>query len=141
MTTRVNQLPLENQTLRRDLRNTSSRLWDMQRTSKIFKDNDSALSMLFDILSIFTESSDRLTAGDYYHFFGLSLQAHPQTIRRQYLKLQRLKHTDQHPECPSEVPSLLITLYSILSSNCSRTIVECCGMRAVRNQKRHQCNR
>ena len=140
-TTRVNQLLLENETLRRDLRNTQSRLEEMQKTSKISKDNDRALSILFEILSSFTESSDRLTAEDYYHFFGLSPQAHPQTIRRQYLQLQRLTHPDQQPECPSEVPTLLTTLYSILSSNRSRTILDCCGMRAVRNQKRHQCSR
>ena len=121
MTTRVNQTLLENETLRRDLRNTQSRLEDMQKTSKISKDNDRALSMLFAILSSFTEFSDRLTAGDCYHFFGLSPQAHPQTIRRQYLQLQRLTHPDQHPECTSEVPTLLTTLYSILSSNRSRT--------------------
>ena len=141
MTTRVNQLLLENETLRRDLRNTQSRLEDMQKTSKISKDNDRALSILFEILSSFTETSDRLTAEDCYHFFGLSPQAHPQTIRRQYLQLQRLTHPDQHPECPSEVPTLLTTLYSIVSSNRSRTILDCCGMRAVRNQKRHQCSR
>ena len=141
MTTRVNQLLLENETLRRDLRNTQSRLEDMQKTSKISKDNDRALSMLFEILSSFTETSDRLTAEDCYHFFGLSPQAHPQTIRRQYLQLQQLTHPDRHPECPSEVPTLLTTLYSILSSNRSRTILDCCGMRAVRNQKRHQCSR
>ena len=35
MTTRVHQLVLENETLRRDLRNTQSRLADMQKTSKI----------------------------------------------------------------------------------------------------------
>ena len=106
MTTRVNQLLLENETLRRELRNTQSRLEDMQKASKISKDNDRALNMLFEILSSFTESSDRLTAEDCYHFFGLSPQAHPQTIRRQYLQLQRLTHPDQHPECPSEVPTL-----------------------------------
>ena len=77
MTTRVNQLLLENETLRRDLRNTQSRLEDMQKTSKISKDNNRALSMLFEILSRFTESSDHLTAEDCYHFFGLSPQAHP----------------------------------------------------------------
>ena len=60
MTTRVNQLLLENETLRRDLRNTQSRLEDMQKTSKISEDNDRALSMLFEILSSFTECSDRL---------------------------------------------------------------------------------
>ena len=110
MTTRVNQLRVENEILRPDLRNTQSRLGDMQKTSKIDKDNDRALSMLFEILSSFTESSDQLTAEDCYHFFGLSPQAHPQTIRRQYLQLQRLTHPDQHPECPSEVPTLLTTL-------------------------------
>ena len=141
MTTRVNQLLLENETLRRDLRNTQSRLEDMQKTSKTSKRNDRALSMLFEIQSSFTETSDRLTAEDCYHFFGLSPQAHPQTIRRQYLQLQRLTHPDQHPECPSEVPTLLTTLYSILYSNRSRTILDCCGMRAARNQKRHQCSR
>ena len=81
MTTRVNQFLLENGTLRRDLRNTQSRLDDMQKTSKIAKDNDRALSILFEILSSFSESSDCLTAGDCYHVFDLSPQAHPQTIR------------------------------------------------------------
>ena len=113
----------------------------MQKTSKISEDNDRALSMLFEILSSFTETSDRLTAEDCYHFFRLSPEAHPQTIRRQYLQLQQLTHPDQHPECPSQVPTLLTTLYSILSSNRSRTILDCCGMRAVRNQKRRQCSR
>ena len=141
MTTRVNQLLLENETLWRDLRNTQSRLEDMQKTSKISKDNNRALSTLFQILSSFTESSDRLTAEDCYHFLGRSPQAHPQTIRRQYLQLQRLTHPDQHPESPSEIPTLLTTLYSILSSNRSRTILDFCGMRAVRNQKRHHCSR
>ena len=141
MTTRVNQLLLENETLRRDLRNTHSRLEDTRKTRKITKDNDRALSMLFKILSCFTEPSDRLTAEDCYHFFGLSPQAHPQTIRRQYLQLQRLAHPDQYPEYPSEVPTLLTTICSILSSNLSRTILDCCGMRAVQNQKRHQCSR
>ena len=122
---------------------TPSPIEDMRKTSKIAKDNDCALGMLFKILSTFTETSDRLTGEDCYHFFGLSPQAHPQTIpvRRQYLQLQRLTDPDQHPECPSEVPTLLTTLYSILSSNRSRTILDCCGMRAVRNQKRHQCSR
>ena len=64
MTTRVNQLLLENETLRRDLHNTQSRLDDMQKTSKIAKDNDHALSMLFEMLSSFIESSDRFTAED-----------------------------------------------------------------------------
>ena len=91
-TTRVNQLLFENETLRRDLRNTQSRLEDMQKNSKISKDNDCALSMLFEILSSFTKTSDRLTTEDCYHFFGLSPQAHSQTIRRQYLQLQRLTH-------------------------------------------------
>ena len=141
MTARVNQLPLENETLRLDLRNTQSRLEDMQKTSKISKDNDRALSMLFEFLSSFFEASDRLTVEYCRHFFGLSLEAHPQTIRRQYLQLQRLTHPDQHPESLSEVPALLTTLYSILSSNRSRTILDCCGMRAVRNRKRHQCSR
>ena len=117
MTIRVNQLLLGNETLRRDLRNTQSRLEDMQKTSEIAKDNDRALSMLFEILCSFTDSSDRLTAEDCYHFFGLSPQAHPQTIRRRNLQLQRLTHPDQHPDCPSEVPTFLTTLYSILSSN------------------------
>ena len=102
MTTRVNQLLLENETLWRDLRNTQSRLEDMQKTSKISKDNDRALSMLFEILSGFTGTSDRLSAEDCYHFFELDPQAHPETIRRQYLQLQRLTHPDQHPESPSE---------------------------------------
>ena len=137
MTTRVNQLLPENETLQGDLRNTQSRVEDMQKTSKISKDNDRALSMLFEILSSFTETSDRLTAEDCYHFFGLS----PQATRRQYLQLQRVTHPGQHPECPSEVPTLLKTLYSILSSNHSRTIHDCGGMRAVRNLKRHQCSR
>ena len=141
MKTRVNQLLLEKKTLRRDLRNAHSRLEEMQKTSKISKDNDRALSMLFEILPGFTESSDRLTAEDCYHFFGLSPQAHPHKIRQQYLQLRRLTLPDQHPECPSEVPILLTTLYSIFSSNRSRTILDCCGMRAVRNQKRHQCSR
>ena len=88
MTNRVNQMIFENETLRRDLRSTQSRLEAMQKTSKIAKDNNRALSMLFEILSSFTESSDRLTAEDCYHFFGLSPQAHPQTIHRQYLRLQ-----------------------------------------------------
>ena len=134
MTTRVNQLLLENETLRRDLRNTQSRLEDKQKTSKISKDSDSALSMLFEILSSFTESSDRLTAEDYYHFLGLSPQAHPQTIRRLYLELQLLTHLDQHPEFPSEVLTLLTTAYSILSSNRNRTTLDCCGMRDVRTK-------
>ena len=141
MTTRVNQLFYKNQTLRRDLRNTQSQLEDMQKTSKIAKDNNHALSMLFEILSSFTESFDHLTAEGCYHFFGLRPQAHPQTIRRQYLQLQQLTHPDQHPECPSEVPTVLTTRYSILFSNRSRTIIECCDMRAVRSQKRHQCSR
>ena len=81
MTTKVNQLFFENETLRRNLRNTQSLQEDMQKTSKISKDNDRALSMLFEILSSFTDFSDRLTAEDCYHFFGLSPQAHPQTIR------------------------------------------------------------
>ena len=131
MTTRFNQLLLENETLRRDLRNTQSRLEDMQNTSKISKDKDRTLTMLIEILSSFTESSDRLTAEDCYHLFGLSPQAHPQTIRRQYLKLQQLTHSNQHPECPSDVPTVLTTLYSILSSNRSRIILDCCGLRAV----------
>ena len=75
MTTRVNQLLLENETLRCDLRNTQSRLEDMQKTSKISKDNDRALSMLFEILSSFIETSECLTVGDCYHFFGLSTPA------------------------------------------------------------------
>ena len=103
MTTRVNQLFLENETLRRDLGNTQSRPEDMQKTSKTATDKDRALSMLLELLPSFTESSDRLTAEDCYHFFGLSPQAHPQTFRRQYLELRRLTHPDQHPECPSEV--------------------------------------
>ena len=110
MTTTVNQLLLESETLRRDPRNTQSRLADMQNTSKISKDNDRALSMLFENLSSFTESSDHLTGEDCYHFFGLRLQAHPQIIRRQYLQHQQLTHPDRHPQCPSEVPTLLITL-------------------------------
>ena len=64
MTTWVNQLPLESETLRRDRRNTQSRLEDMHKTSKIAKDNNRALSMFFEILSSLTESSDRLTAED-----------------------------------------------------------------------------
>ena len=83
MTTRVNQMLLENETLWRDLRNTQSCLEGMQKTSKISKDNDRALSMLFEILSSFTDSSDHLTAEASYHFFGLSPQAHPKAIRRQ----------------------------------------------------------
>ena len=137
MTTTVNQLLLENETLRRYLRNTQSRREDIQKTSKIAQDNDRALSMLLQILSSFTELSDRLTAEDCYQVFGLSPQAHPQTNCPKYLQLQRLAHPDQHPECPSEVPTLLTTLYSILSSNRSWTILDCCGMRAVR----HQCSR
>ena len=141
MIARVNQLLFEIATLRRDLRNTQSRLEDMQKASKIAEANDPALGMLFEILSSFTESSDdRLTAEDYYHFFRPSPQAHPQTLPRQYLQLQRLTHPDRHTECPSELPTLLTTLYSILSSNRSRTIIDCCGKRAVRNQKRHQCS-
>ena len=66
MTTRVNRLLLENDTFRRDLCNTKSHLEDMQRTSKIGADNSRALSMLFKILSSFTESSDRLTGEDSY---------------------------------------------------------------------------
>ena len=112
MTTRVNQLLLENETLRRDLCNTQSRLEDMQKTSKVSRENDRALSLLFEVFSNFTESFDRLTAEDCHHFFGLSPQAHPQTIRRQYLQLQQLIHPDQHPECPFEVPMLLTNLYS-----------------------------
>ena len=113
MTTKVNQLLLENETLRRDLRNSQSHLEDIQKTSKTAKDNDRALSKLLEILSGFTESSDRLTVKDWYHYFGLSPQAHPQTITRQYLHLQRLTHPDQHPECPSELPTFLTALYSI----------------------------
>ena len=124
MTTRVNQLLFENETLRRDLRNTQSRLENMQKTSRIAEDNDRALSMLFGILSSFVESSDRLTVEDCYHFFGLSPQANPQTVRRQYLQPQQKTHPHQHRECPSEVPTLLTTLYSILSSNHSRTITD-----------------
>ena len=140
MTTSVDPLLLENEILRRDLRNTQSRLEDIQKTSKISEDKDRALRMLFEILSRFTESSDRLTAEDCCHFFGLIPQAHPQTIRRQYLQLQRLTHAEQHPECSSEVPTLLTTLYSIPSTNRSRTILDCCGMRALRNKKRHHCS-
>ena len=98
---------------------------------QISKDKDRALTMLIEILSSFIESSDRLTAEDCYHLFGLSPQAHPQTIRRQYLQLQQLTHPNQHPECPSDVPTVLTTLYSILSSNRSRIILDCCGLRAV----------
>ena len=82
MTTTVNQLLFENETLLRDLRNTQFHLEHMRKTCKISKDNDRALSMLFENLSSFTESSDHLTAEDCYHFFGLRPQAHPQTIRR-----------------------------------------------------------
>ena len=128
VTTRVKQLLLEKEILRRDLRNIQSRLEDMQKTSKIVKDNDRAVSMLFEIL--FSISSDRLTAENCYHFFGLSPHAHPQTIRRQYLQLQRLTHPDT-PDCTSAVPTILTTLYSILASNRSRTILDCCGTRAV----------
>ena len=110
MPIRVNQLLHENETLRRDLRKTQSRLEDMQKTSKIAKDNDGALSTLFETLYSFTESSERLTTEDCYHFFGLSPQSHPQTIRRQYLQLQQLEHPDEHPKCPSEVPTLSTTL-------------------------------
>ena len=61
---------------------TPSPAWrTCKKTSKISKDNDRALSMLFEILSSFNETSDRLTAEDCYHFFGLSSQAHPQTTR------------------------------------------------------------
>ena len=141
MTTRVNQLLLENENLRRDLRNTQSHLEDMQKTSKIAKYNDRSLNMLFEILSIITESSGGLTAEDCYHFFGLSPHAHQQTIRRQNLQLQRLTHPDHHSESPSEVPTLLPTLYSILSSNRSRIILDCCFMGAVPHQKRHQGSR
>ena len=54
MTTRVNQLLPENDTLRRDLGNTQSRLEHVQKTSKIAKGNERTLSMLFEILSCFT---------------------------------------------------------------------------------------
>ena len=141
ITTRVNQLLIENEISRRNFRNTQSRLENTQKTNKIAKDNDRALSMPFEILSSFTESSDRLTAEDGYHFFGLSPQAHPQAFRGQYLQLQRLTHPDQHPEGPCDEPIPLTFLYSILSSNRRRTILDCCDKRAVRHQKRHQCSR
>ena len=84
----------ENETMRRDLRNFESRPEDIQKTSKIAKENDRALSMLFEILSRFTEPSDRPTAEHSYHFFGLNPQAHPRTSRRQQLQPQRLTHPD-----------------------------------------------
>ena len=100
--------------------------------------NDHALSMLFEILSSFIEVLDHLTAGDCYHFSCLSSQAHPQTIRRQCLQHQRLTHPDQHPKCPSEVPTLLTTHSCIISTNRGCTNLDCCGVKAVRGKKRHQ---
>ena len=87
MTTRVNQLFVENETLRRDLRKTQSRLEDMQKTNKIAKDNERALTILCETLSSLTGYSDCLIAEDCYLFFGLISQAYTQTIRRQYLQL------------------------------------------------------
>ena len=109
MTTRENQLLRENETLRRYLGNTQSRLGGMQRTSKICIDNNCALSMLFEILSSFSESFDCLTAEDWYHFVVLNLQAQQQTMRRKYLQPERLTHPDQHAQCPSEFPNLMTT--------------------------------
>ena len=74
MTTRDNQLLLENENLLRNLRSTQFRLEDIQISSKIAEDNNRALSMLFEILYTFIESSDCLTAKEYNHFFGLSPQ-------------------------------------------------------------------
>ena len=53
MTTGVNQFFLGNETLRRNLRNTQSRLEDLQKTCKIAKGNHRTLNMLFKIPSRF----------------------------------------------------------------------------------------
>ena len=70
MTTRVIQLVREIETSRRGFRKNQSRLEAIPKTSKISKNNNRALSMLFETLSSFTESPDCLSAEECYHFLA-----------------------------------------------------------------------
>ena len=95
-------------------------------------------SICFGNPSQFRLPPETLSEAECYRFFGLTPTANQQSNRWQYLHRQLLTVSDQHHGCPSYVPLFLTFLYSVLSLTRSRTILDCCGMKVVRNQNCRQ---
>ena len=137
---RYEQLLKHNDVLTRDVRQTTNRLKELKGNKGVTKANERAIQCLYAIFQSFAETKfERLSAADCFRFLGFPKTATSQEIHKQNLRLQRLTHPDQNPTCRQNIATILTGINDMLTPK-NRRILDCCGFRAVRNQKSHMCS-